>query len=86
MLGIGGNQKFISVVFYIIADGDTITILTGKTQHKIRLYGIDTPEKGQPFGKTAKRHTSKQVAEKSIVARQQLQPSQILKKPICQCL
>jgi len=49
MLEIGGNQKFIS-----IADGDTITIFTGKTQYKIRLYGNDTPEKGQPFGKAAK--------------------------------
>ncbi len=29
-----------------IADGDTITILdSNKVQHKIRLYGIDTPEK-----------------------------------------
>jgi len=38
-----------------IADGDTITILSGKAQHKIRLYGIDTPEKGQAFGNAAKK-------------------------------
>lgn len=49
-----------------IADGDTITILTGKTRHKIRLYGIDTPEKAQAFGKAAKKHTAKLVAGKTV--------------------
>ena len=34
-----------------IADGDTITVLDSLNhQHKIRLAGIDAPEKGQPFG------------------------------------
>jgi len=38
-----------------IADGDTITILTESNQQvKIRLAGIDTPEKAQPFGNKAK--------------------------------
>jgi len=37
-----------------IADGDTFTVLdASKTQHKIRLAGIDAPEKGQPFGTKA---------------------------------
>ena len=40
-----------------IVDGDTLVILTNtKTpeQIKVRLEGIDTPEKGQPFGNRAK--------------------------------
>ena len=42
-----------------IADGDTITVLdSSKTQHKIRLYGIDCPESHQDFGQKAKEFTS----------------------------
>jgi endonuclease YncB( thermonuclease family) len=38
-----------------IADGDTLTILTNANQQvKIRLAGIDTPEKAQPFRNKAK--------------------------------
>ena len=33
-----------------VADGDTITVLESKTQHKIRLFGIDAPEQRQDFG------------------------------------
>lgn len=38
-----------------ISDGDTITLLDATlTQRKIRLAGIDAPEKAQPFGSRAK--------------------------------
>jgi endonuclease YncB( thermonuclease family) len=38
-----------------IADGDTLTVLDGQNgQHKIRLAGIDAPEKAQPFGTKAR--------------------------------
>ena len=50
-----------------VADGDTITILdSAKAQHKIRLYGIDTPEKAQAFGNVAKKYTSKLVYGKTV--------------------
>ena len=40
-----------------MADGDTVTLLdVDNRQHKIRLGGIDTPERGQPFGRTSKHH------------------------------
>jgi endonuclease YncB( thermonuclease family) len=42
-----------------VADGDTITLLgVSKTQHKIRIAGIDAPEKAQPFGQRSKQSLS----------------------------
>lgn len=50
-----------------VSDGDTITVLdAGRKQHKIRLYGIDTPEKGQAYGNVAKNHTSSLTAGKTV--------------------
>ena len=34
-----------------VSDGDTVTVLNAERhQHKVRLAGIDAPEKAQPFG------------------------------------
>jgi endonuclease YncB( thermonuclease family) len=45
-----------------VTDGDTITVLdAGKAQHKVRLAGIDAPEKGQPFGDRAKENLARLV-------------------------
>lgn len=42
-----------------ISDGDTLTLLDAvNTQHKIRLAGLDSPEKGQPFGQVCKQSLS----------------------------
>jgi endonuclease YncB( thermonuclease family) len=51
-----------------VADGDTITVLdTSNAQHKIRLSGIDAPEKHQAFGTVAKQYLSNMVFNKSVV-------------------
>ena len=49
-----------------IADGDTLTMLVGKTQIKVRLEGIDTPERAQPFGRKAGQALAKKVFGKVI--------------------
>jgi micrococcal nuclease len=41
-----------------ISDGDTITVLRGRTPVKIRLHGIDSPESSQDYGTRAKQATS----------------------------
>jgi len=50
-----------------IADGDTLTVLDdSKTQHKIRLAGIDAPEKGQPFGTKARENLAAKVFKQDV--------------------
>ena len=44
-----------------VADGDTITLLHDGMGERIRLHGIDCPEKRQAFGNRAKQFTSKLV-------------------------
>ena len=51
----------------VVADGDTITVLDdNKVQHKIRLAGIDAPEKKQPFGQRSKQSLSDLVFDKAV--------------------
>src|SRR3569833_1623046 len=49
-----------------IADGDTITVLVDNTPHKIRLAGIDAPEKAQTFEQVSKDHLSDLLADKIV--------------------
>jgi len=51
-----------------VADGDTITILdTSNTQHKIRLSGIDAPERKQAFGEVSRKALADAVAGRDVV-------------------
>lgn len=50
-----------------ISDGDTITVLDAEqVTHKIRLSGIDAPEKTQPFGERAKQQLSDWVYQATV--------------------
>ena len=51
-----------------VADGDTITVLDAeKVQHKIRLSGIDAPEKLQAYGNRLKESLSDLVFDKAVI-------------------
>ncbi len=51
-----------------VADGDTITIMddSGK-KHRIRLGGIDAPEKDQPYGKESTQSLLELTSDKTVV-------------------
>jgi endonuclease YncB( thermonuclease family) len=50
-----------------VSDGDTITLISeDKSQHKIRLAGIDAPEKAQAFGQASKQSLSEMVFNKEV--------------------
>jgi len=49
-----------------VVDGDTIEVLHEKKPERIRLYGIDCPEKGQAFGQKAKQATSSLLFGKEV--------------------
>lgn len=49
-----------------IADGDTLTLVVGTEQVKVRLEGIDCPEAKQAFGNRAKQALSDLVHGKDV--------------------
>ncbi len=49
-----------------VSDGDTITVLHNGKGERIRLHGIDCPEKRQAFGNRAKQFTSNLVFAKTV--------------------
>lgn len=49
-----------------IVDGDTLVVEAGAKRHRIRLAGIDAPEKDQPWGEAATRELRRQVAGRQV--------------------
>ena len=50
-----------------VSDGDTFHLLTaGNRQVKVRLYGIDAPEKGQAFGSRAQQMLAQLVFGRQV--------------------
>lgn len=48
-----------------IVDGDTLVILdSSNAQHRVRLSGIDAPERGQPFGTRATQNLTRLTGNK----------------------
>jgi micrococcal nuclease len=53
-----------------VTDGDTITALRDGKREMIRLYGVDSPDKGQVFGQNAKQFTMDMVLGKNVDVRE----------------
>ncbi|HYG45200.1 MAG TPA: thermonuclease family protein [Bordetella sp.] len=58
-----------------VADGDTVTLRVGGSQHRVRLDSIDAPEAGhsaqepgQPYAQASQRHLERLVGGKTLTA------------------
>lgn len=68
------SLSFVSIVFASdftgrvigVMDGDTTEVLHHKTPQRIRLFGIDCPEKAQTFGQRAKQARAALVFSKIV--------------------
>ncbi|WP_026914889.1 thermonuclease family protein [Christiangramia portivictoriae] len=61
------NQKIINGKVIKIADGDTFTMLfENGFEVRVRLDGIDTPERKQPYSKAAKKALSNLIFGKNV--------------------
>jgi endonuclease YncB( thermonuclease family) len=64
------NEPVAAVVGKVVkvVDGDSLHVYSNKGTYKIRLSGIDAPERGQAYGKRAKEHLEFLVAGKQVIA------------------
>lgn len=68
LLALAGHAADIDGRVVGITDGDSVTVLdSGKVQHKIRLAGIDAPEKHQDFGNRSKQSLSELVYDQIVL-------------------
>ena len=50
-----------------VTDGDTVTAIDdGNMQHRVRLQGIDAPERGQPFGTVSRDRLAALIKGKTV--------------------
>jgi micrococcal nuclease len=62
----GAFAGFVGPVVSVL-DGDTIEVLHNTYPERVRLSGIDCPEKGQAFGSRAKQATSALVFGRDVI-------------------
>lgn len=68
LLALPSQAELISGRVVHVADGDTVTVLdAGKVQHKIRLAGIDAPEKSQAYGERSRESLAELVANRTVI-------------------
>jgi endonuclease YncB( thermonuclease family) len=49
-----------------VQDGDTLTVLTAGRRVKVRLAGIDAPERDQPFGDQSRQNLSRMALNRTV--------------------
>ncbi|MFN4350956.1 MAG: thermonuclease family protein [Hylemonella sp.] len=67
-LALPSQAKLISGRVVHVADGDTVTgPNANKMQHKVRLAGIDAPEKSQAYGESSQESLAELVANRTVI-------------------
>ncbi len=67
LLVFGCKIKTLTGTVVRVADGDTFTLLVdGNRQIRVRLHGIDCPERGQPYSRAATDHLKALLAKGNI--------------------
>lgn len=64
----GAGEVFEARVVKVV-DGDSLEVLRGREAIRIRLEGIDCPERGQPWSQRAKQFTSKSTFDRVVQVR-----------------
>lgn len=65
-----GTAASLEGVVVGVTDGDTITVLdNSKTQHKVRLAGIDAPEAHQAFGQRSRQYLASLAFQKHVTVK-----------------
>jgi len=49
-----------------VHDGDTVTVLAGGVERRVRLVGIDAPERGQPYASASRRGLAARVGGRVV--------------------
>lgn len=49
-----------------VIDGDTFEMKSGNEKFRVRLFGIDSPERGQAFNVKAKEFTASLIADREV--------------------
>lgn len=62
---ISSAEDFTGIVTRVL-DGDTVEIQTESNEIKIRLSGIDAPERDQPYGRRSKESLEEQILGKRV--------------------
>ena len=66
-LSIGASADSLTGTIVKVVDGDTLYVLDANyKQHKIRLAGIDAPERKQAYGLASRKHLASIVAGKQV--------------------